>query len=81
MDSLCSLQPWNVDPLLLPIPWRSDLAIPPQRLLKLAFIYDDGVVKPQPPVDRAARETASILKAAGHEGSLLQIPILSKLTC
>lgn len=68
MDSLLSSDPWNVDPQLLPVPWRKELAEPPQRPLKLAFIFDDGMVKPQPPVQRAAREMAEKLRNAGHEG-------------
>ncbi|EOD52200.1 putative acetamidase protein [Neofusicoccum parvum UCRNP2] len=59
--------PWNVDPRLFPVPWRKELAELPKKPLKLAFIFDDGVVKPQPPVARAIREVAEKLKAAGHE--------------
>jgi len=70
MQTLLSSEPWTVDPHLLPVPWRYELAQPPSRPLKLAFIYDDGVIKPQPPVERAARETAEKLKKAGHEGTL-----------
>jgi amidase len=71
MDSLLSSSPWNVDPGLLPVPWKQDLAEPPSRPLKLAFIFDDGIVKPQPPVERATRELAEKLKRAGHEGVYL----------
>lgn len=68
MDSWLGTSPWNADPRIFPIPWRKELAAPPQRPLKLAFIFDDGFVKPQPPVARAIREAADKLKAAGHEG-------------
>jgi len=67
MESLSSSEPWNIDPQLCPIPWRHELAKPPQRPLKLAFIFDDGVIKPQPPVERVIHEVATKLKAAGHE--------------
>ncbi|KAB2579761.1 putative amidase [Lasiodiplodia theobromae] len=67
MDSWLGTSPWNADPRIFPIPWRKELAAPPQRPLKLAFIFDDGFVKPQPPVARAIREAADKLKAAGHE--------------
>lgn len=70
MDSSLGASPWNADPRIFPIPWRKELAAPPQRPLKLAFIFDDGFVKPQPPVARAIREAADKLKAAGHEGKL-----------
>ncbi|RJE23255.1 Amidase [Aspergillus sclerotialis] len=67
MESLLGSQPWNIDPGCIPIPWRKELATPPSRKLKLGFVFDDGMVRPQPPVARALRETASKLAAAGHE--------------
>lgn len=70
MDRLLTAQPWNVDPGCIPIPWRKELAALPGRKLKLGFVFDDGVVRPQPPVARLVRETAAKLAAAGHEGTL-----------
>ncbi|KAJ5124926.1 uncharacterized protein N7515_008751 [Penicillium bovifimosum] len=68
MKSLLSSEPWNLDPNAVPIPWRKELAIPPaNRKLKIGVVFDDGVVKPQPPVTRAMRETVNALKVAGHE--------------
>lgn len=64
METLLASEPWNLDPHLLPIPWRQELTIPPQRPLKLAFIHDDGVIKPQPPIERAVRELAEKLRQA-----------------
>lgn len=57
-------QPWLHDPKCLPIPWR---AVEPKRKLKLAVMWNDGLVTPTPPVARALRETVEKLKAAGHE--------------
>ncbi|KAK2751826.1 hypothetical protein FQN55_009269 [Onygenales sp. PD_40] len=67
MESVISSRPWGTDPKALPIPWRRDLAQVPVRPLKVAFIFDDGVVKPQPPITRALRETAEKFRKAGHE--------------
>ncbi|KAJ5472218.1 Amidasefungi [Penicillium desertorum] len=68
METLLASSPWNVDPNVVPIPWRKELAGPPaNRKLKLGVVFDDGVVKPQPPVARAMRETVDALRAAGHE--------------
>ncbi|KAJ6009958.1 hypothetical protein N7522_004974 [Penicillium canescens] len=68
MESLLKSDPWNVDPGAIPIPWRKELAAPPtNRKLRLGVVFDDGVVKPQPPVARAMRETVDALRAAGHE--------------
>ncbi|KAI9744958.1 MAG: hypothetical protein M1818_001885 [Claussenomyces sp. TS43310] len=69
MESLLDSEPWDSDPLLYPIPWRCALTQPPQRPLRLAFIIDDGIIKPQPPVERIARNVMAKLEGAGHEGA------------
>ncbi|KAF1966664.1 amidase [Bimuria novae-zelandiae CBS 107.79] len=57
-------QAWTVDPKVLPIPWR-----PVEHIskLKIAVLWNDGIVQPTPPVTRALKETVEKLKAAGHE--------------
>lgn len=71
MEKLLASSPWNVDPSAIPLPWRTELATPPtDRKLRLGVVFDDGVVKPQPPVARAMRETVQALREAGHEGML-----------
>lgn len=71
MESLLASNPWDIDPTAIPIPWRKELAAPPKdRKLRVGVVFDDGVVKPQPPVARAMRETVQALRAAGHEGML-----------
>ncbi|OJD12314.1 hypothetical protein AJ78_07062 [Emergomyces pasteurianus Ep9510] len=67
MKSVVSSRPWEADPRALPIAWREDLTQPPTRPLRVAFIFDDGFVKPQPPISRALHETAVKFRAAGHE--------------
>ncbi|KAF1981831.1 acetamidase [Aulographum hederae CBS 113979] len=57
-------EPWKQDPKMLPIPWRR---VEQRQTLKLAVMYDDGMVTPTPPVQRALRETVEKLKKAGHE--------------
>lgn len=69
-ESLLDSEPWNIDPGLLPIPWRRHMAEMPTRSLKLGFIFDDGITKCQPPIERLARGMAARLMAAGHEGEL-----------
>lgn len=69
MESLLASSPWSLDPSAVPIPWRKELATPPvNRKLRLGVVFDDGVIKPQPPIARAMRETVDALRAAGHEG-------------
>ncbi|ROW14069.1 hypothetical protein VPNG_04082 [Cytospora leucostoma] len=56
--------PWLRDPRVLPIPWR-DVEVPGR--LRIAVMWDDGVVVPTPPVSRALREAVGRLRSAGHE--------------
>lgn len=64
MKTVVGLQPWPEDPKCLPIPWRE---VQHKKKLKLAVFYDDGMVRPTPPVRRALRETVDKLKTAGFE--------------
>lgn len=57
-------QPWLHDPRMVPLPWRG-VELPGR--LKIAVMWDDGIVTPTPPVARALRTTVDKLKAAGHE--------------
>lgn len=57
-------QAWLADPKVLPIPWRP---VERKSKLKIAVLWNDGIVQPTPPVARALRETVEKLKAAGHE--------------
>lgn len=78
MQSLLDSNPWDVEPGCIPVPWRKDVAAFPDRKLRIGIIYDDGVVKPQPPIARLLRETAAKLKEAGHEGTVA--PFLHAIT-
>lgn len=57
-------EPWQVDAKVLPIPWR---AVERKKKLKIAVLWNDGMVIPTPPVERALKETVEKLKKAGHE--------------
>ncbi|PGH00912.1 hypothetical protein AJ79_08067 [Helicocarpus griseus UAMH5409] len=56
--------PWLLDPKCIPIPWRT---VERKQKLKLAVLWDDGMVRPTPPVRRAQKETVEKLRKAGHE--------------
>lgn len=62
-------EPWRIEPPLLEIPWRQDIVegkgIPEK--LSIAILWDDGVVKPHPPILEALKRTKDALLAAGHE--------------
>ncbi|KAI9815959.1 MAG: hypothetical protein M1827_001951 [Pycnora praestabilis] len=69
MKILIDAKPWLTEPKLLPFPWRDDksyLEKDGKTKLKVAILWSDGVVKPQPPVIRAMKEVAEKLK--GVEG-------------
>lgn len=74
MQALPEAKPWELDNLVAPVPWRSEECVisPKGRKLKIGFILDDGVVKPQPPITRAIREVVEAMRAAGHEGTDIQ---------
>lgn len=64
-------QPWLQDPRMLPIPWR-EVALPAK--LNVGVIYDDGTVRPTPPVLRALKATVDALTAAGHSVAPFPLP-------
>ncbi|KAI5306110.1 Acetamidase [Ascosphaera atra] len=74
MKAVLSKKPWLGDPLTPPIPWRIDLEEEIKAKAKhgdgkrLAFgiLWDDGIVRPQPPVRRALHLVADILKKLDH---------------
>lgn len=66
MTSVLEMKPWATDPLVLPIPWQ-DVPTPSPSSLKIAVIYDDGIVRPTPPIARALKAAVQKLKAAGVE--------------
>lgn len=57
-------QPWLRDPKCLPIPWRS-VELP--QKLKIGIMWNDSIVLPTPPVQRALKDLAGRLKGAGHD--------------
>ena len=59
-----SSKPWETDATVIPLPWR-EVKTPTPKELKVAIIYDDGVVKPTPPIIRGLKHSAEKLKQAG----------------
>lgn len=69
-EAVLAGEPWNLDPITVPLPWRRELAAKPVRPLRIGYIYDDGAVRVQPPLEFAVRKVISALSQAGHEGEL-----------
>ena len=61
MKPVIDKKPWLTEAALLPFPWRESLHL---KRLKVGVIWDDGVVKPHPPIIRALNELVSKLKAS-----------------
>lgn len=57
-------KPWETDAVVLHMPWRK-VAEPEPKSLTVAFVYDDGLVRPTPPIQRGLKHTADKLAAAG----------------
>jgi amidase len=66
MKTLIDQKPWLEEPSLLPFPWRDSVSYlvksDGKKRLKVAVLWDDGVVKPHPPVSRALKEVSEKLK-------------------
>lgn len=57
-------KPWERDCTVLPMGWRK-VESPKADKLTVGIIYDNGIVRPTPPVARALREVAEKLAGAG----------------
>lgn len=64
MSTYLSYEPWVRETGMVPLPWRP-VTLPPK--LKIAIMWDDGVVRPHPPITRALTEVKAKLEAAGME--------------
>ena len=76
MKSILSQKPWLYDPMVIDMPWRDAVEKEVQDMIsssseegRLAFglMMSDGIVNPDPPVQRAVQMTADALKKAGHK--------------
>lgn len=67
MDSYINKgSPSDFDPWCIPIPWRS-VSVPKPQDVKVAVMWDDGIVKPAPPIARGLRHVVDKLMKAGVE--------------
>lgn len=60
MEMVLASQPWLVEPALIPMPWKT-IRYSAGQPLKIAVMWNDGVVTPHPPITRAMREVVSRL--------------------
>ncbi|KAF1982542.1 amidase [Aulographum hederae CBS 113979] len=65
MKTIIDAEPWLLEPSLVPLPWRWErdwLEKPMGKKVRVGVLWDDGVVKPHPPVLRAMRELVGKLE-------------------
>ncbi|KAI1403600.1 amidase [Hypoxylon fuscum] len=55
-------KPWLKQPSLVALDWRDSTQYFPDRKLRIGVIYNDGIVRPQPPLLRAITELVGKLK-------------------
>ncbi|KAH6654050.1 amidase signature domain-containing protein [Truncatella angustata] len=68
MKSLIDAQPWKYDARCAPIPWRHDIYDSSvSRPLTIGVLFDDGVVRPHPPITRVLKSAVEALRKAGHD--------------
>jgi Asp-tRNA(Asn)/Glu-tRNA(Gln) amidotransferase A subunit family amidase len=64
--AIIDAKPWLKEPSLLPFPWKNEDFFPAGKKLKVAVLWDDGVVKPHPPVTRALKQIVDKLKSSSN---------------
>lgn len=79
MSALLSSEPWSRDPNVVPIPWRHTIEhetlsrtdehgqAGENAALKIGLLYDDGFMRPHPPVIRGLRIVQEALARSGHQ--------------
>ncbi|KAJ5571881.1 hypothetical protein N7535_005541 [Penicillium sp. DV-2018c] len=55
-------EPWEIETSLVPVPWKS---VPPTKDMTVGIMWDDGCVRPHPPITRALRHAKEKLLSAG----------------
>lgn len=65
MKTVIDAKPWLKEPSLLPFPWNEADAFR-GKTVKIAVLWDDGVVRPHPPVTRALKRVVEKLMATSN---------------
>ncbi|KAG6877002.1 hypothetical protein C0993_011110 [Termitomyces sp. T159_Od127] len=72
--AIIDAKPWKKDPLVLRKEWsQSEYSLQNHgggKGLCFAIMWDNGVVRPHPPLQRAMEMTKAALESAGHKGEL-----------
>jgi amidase len=75
MRSVLSKEPWQYDPLAIRKKWNEDeyqlCDHNGGKQLCFGILWDDGMVRPHPPIIRGLETARDALIRAGHKGNLL----------
>ncbi|KAI7493968.1 acetamidase [Hortaea werneckii] len=63
-ESVVGAKPWLKDPKCIPMPWRE---VQIKQRPKIAVLWDNLIVTPTPPVQRALKLTVEKLKSKGYD--------------
>jgi amidase len=63
MKIIIDAEPWLHEPAVILMTWNPTLEIYDDQPLRIAIMWNDGVVTPHPPITRALTETATRLSA------------------
>lgn len=66
MKTVVDAEPWVTEPAIVPLSWRTWSA-PTDRKLRVGIMWDDGVVRPHPPIERALKMVEKRLRDVGIE--------------
>lgn len=82
--AIIQCEPWYYDPMCIRMPWNHKAYALEDRAggkrLSLAVMWDNGIVKPHPPVTRALGIFRDAVIAAGHEGKSLNFRLVKPCT-
>ena len=68
IDTILAASPWNTDPACVKMPWRKgEVVFKGGETPRVGVMWDDGVVRPQPPMRRALAVAVMKLRAADIE--------------
>jgi amidase len=70
LKSILSQKSWLHDPAVAELPWREELTLvrpPDEDRLTFGFLMTDGLVYPQPPVQRALETIKNLIREMGHD--------------
>lgn len=62
MTAVTDGKPWEEETCLVPLPWKE---LTPSRDFTVGVLWDDGIVHPHPPIQRAMKIAVAKMKAAG----------------